>query len=583
MYPAPNNPPDRSGKLAAVCAAFALLASACNQPQDASPPDAGIPLDQPAIEALAAPTSGPVGEWKLDESGGTTAVDSKNGFNATVFGGAQFGTGKLGRALNLNNGAAGTGGKYAEMPSNATLDDIQEGDYTISAWFFAYSVPSNTTVENRNWAIVSKNGQNMGLFYTNGQVFTARHYLGGDILVEANSTTFAPNAWHHLAGVVSKSAGSVKIYVDGALKGSGSFTAGTASKEYNSRPFRIGKNTTTWAADGKVDQVRIYSRALSQAEVTDLFNESSSTPTAGRFPVSMSKGAQIDLLGLNPTPDGLEMSAQSPAGVLNILKRADSLGVRVAIRLTPGNDKLADANGHFVMSRWTSAFDNSVAGVDPRPYLRNGTLVGHYAIDEPFGDFSPMSGETLESICEYAKSVPNWESVPCFIRDLNTRLADSAPAGGYKHVDAGWAQIADHQYNTGGTYDGNMGAYFRANLTRGRQVGLALMYGFNLLKGGREGEAWGCPQPGFTDTHNCAMNPAELREVADTLAVIGNDQGCGINGWRIATDDGSPEATEARAYYFRSDIQSALTYLKNKLSNLRPLPVCNIRGDLPAP
>src|SRR3954465_15167905 len=116
----------------AVLGMAGVLVRACS-PDDVQAPAGGEAV-RPKIEAAAAPTSGLVGEWKLDETSGTIANDTKNNYDATVFGGAAFVAGKLGNALNLNNGPAGTGGKYAEMPSNPTLDNLQAGNHTISAW-----------------------------------------------------------------------------------------------------------------------------------------------------------------------------------------------------------------------------------------------------------------------------------------------------------------------------------------------------------------------------------------------------------------------------------------------------------------
>ena len=55
-----------------------------------------------------------------------------------------------------------------------------------------------------------------------------------------------------------------------------------------------------------------------------------------------------------------------------------------------------------------------------------------------------------------------------------------------------------------------MQQYFEANLSAGQQVGLGLMYGFNLLNGGRE--VAGCAKPDNPTSHNCAMTSAEVRE-----------------------------------------------------------------------
>lgn len=567
-------PVGRSRRLiAGVLVGGGLVATGCSDPtsQDA--------VVRPPIETAVVPTTGLVGEWKLDESGGTVANDTKNNFDANVFGGAAFIGGQLGNALNLNNGTSGTGGKYAQMPANATLDSLQEGNYTISAWFFAYSAPTDATPDNRHWAIVIKSGHHLGLVYQNDQRFAARHYLVGDVLESASSSaTYPINTWHHVAGVVSKTAGTVRVYVDGALQGTNTFTANTAAKEYNATPWRIGRGNTNWAANGRVDQVRIYNRALSAGEVADLFNESAST---FHFPVGMTKGNQLDLMGDAPVPDG-HYSAGNATNLLSTLNAARTAGVRITIRVTLANNLMLKPDSTLDIPKWKSEFDQ-VKGVDVGPYVADGTLIGHFAIDEPFADFKNMTAGQLEQLCQYQKTATGtkWQSVPCIVRDKNTRLADNSPAGGYDWVDAGWAQLADHTFvpppPTG--YSGNIGAYFRDNLQRGLNVGLGLMYGFNLLNGGVEFA--GCAKPDSQD--NCAMTATEIRKMADTLAAIGNNQGAGVIGWQIDNDPG-PE----RDYFFGTGIyagngiQSALQYLNATVGGLTPGPV-NVRGDLPPP
>src|SRR6266516_4685924 len=74
------------------------LLGACSDPAAVDAP-ARVP-----INAAVVPTSGLVGEWKLDEPNGTIAHDTwVNHFDATVFGGAAFVGGKLGNALKLDN------------------------------------------------------------------------------------------------------------------------------------------------------------------------------------------------------------------------------------------------------------------------------------------------------------------------------------------------------------------------------------------------------------------------------------------------------------------------------------------------
>lgn len=277
-----------------------------------------------------APTNGLIGEWKLDETSGTIAVDTKNGYNATVFGGAAFVAGKLGNALNFNNGTAGTGGKYAEMPSNAMLDNVQEANYTISAWFYSYSIPPNDTVDNRNWAVVTKYGQHLGLAYTNAQKFLARHYLVGNTLITATSpATYALNTWHHVAQVVSKTAGTVKLYVNGTLVATTNFTANTAAREYGTDPFRIGRGRFEWAADGKVDQVRIYNRDLTATEVSDLYNEAVTAAPTMTTTAPTITGLNTATLNGSANPNGASATGWFRYSATNPGSCNDTFGTRV--------------------------------------------------------------------------------------------------------------------------------------------------------------------------------------------------------------------------------------------------------------
>jgi hypothetical protein len=318
---------------------------------------------------------------------------------------------------------------------------------------------------------------------------------------------------------------------------------------------------------------------------TSSFGVLSVTVTAAggsfRFPVGMSKGTQLNLLGgtaLPNTPDG-HMTAGAGT-LIQTLNAAQSAHARITVRVTGGNANFMTNNDSiFSLSKWEMAF-NADTALDMRPYLRDGTLIGHFAIDEPFAAFyHNMSGALLEQMCQYQKRFPKWRSVPCLVRALNTQLYDNRPAGGYQYVDAGWAQIDDHAYVPPATYNGSMRAYFDSNLVKGRRAGLGLMYGFNLLNGGKSVAS--CPSP---DSQNqCAMTATEVRAVADTLAMIGSNQGCGVNGWQV-----SSSADSARAYFFSTapyttnGIQSALQYLHSKVSGLTPGP-CNVRGDLPPP
>jgi hypothetical protein len=559
LYQAPTR--GAWGLITGVCLAGSLLTS-CNAPDDVQGPRGVTGVDI-GIQPSVVPTGGLIGEWKLDGN----VNDTRSGFHATLFGSPPYIGAKIGQGLDLTgNGTGGTGGKYAEMPANAMLNDLAEGAaYSISAWFNPASAPSGADAS-QFWMVVGKaSGQAIGIVYNWNQKFAARHFLDGNLLQLATATTqSALNQWHHVVAVVKKGSstvpGSLTLYVDGDSMTSDTWAGGTAAKDFGTTAkWRIGKSDIEWSAHGRVDQVRFYNVALTQANVTSLFQETAPGPTF-RFPVSMVKGQQTDLLGMDNTPDG-HMVAGTPNRARELLDAARAAHARITIRVAGGNEQLGSP-GPLNLEQWKANFTPMGNEVDANAYVADGTLIGHYAIDEPFYDFSNMSSATLEEMCRYQKSFENWSDVPCFIRELNTLLYTERPTGGYQHVDAGWAQIADHHYDT--EYNWDMERYFRDNLDKGRLAGLGLMYGFNLIDGGREVE--NCAKPKDPNHHNCAMSPAEIEALADALAAIGHDQGCGVNGWWISPVSGSPE----RNYFFRSDVQAALAYLYDRVGGLRP-------------
>ncbi len=86
------------------------------------------------------------------------------------------------------------------------------------------------------------------------------------------STTALPlNSWSHVVFILND-ANEASIYVDGDVVGSGNFS--TACDTHD-RTLMIGKSVRSQnqSFEGKIDEVRIYDRALTTAEVQQIYNE----------------------------------------------------------------------------------------------------------------------------------------------------------------------------------------------------------------------------------------------------------------------------------------------------------------------
>jgi hypothetical protein len=219
---------------------------------------------------------GLIGYWKLDEASGTTAADSSYfANNGTVSGTATWTTGKVsgGESFNYSNGD-----DYITIPNSSQLNAVQQSSYSIAVWFKPNSTPPSANANENYYAILSKAGSSpIGIGYRADNKFEINQFLSTGSTYEAISpATYSPGSFHHLVGTFDVSAGQLKLYMDGQLVTTTAFTAGTAGINDGTLQWHIGICTPGGAslkfdADGTADDVRIYNRAITAEEVTQLF------------------------------------------------------------------------------------------------------------------------------------------------------------------------------------------------------------------------------------------------------------------------------------------------------------------------
>lgn len=204
--------------------------------------------------------------WKLDESNGATAVDSSgNGNSGTVSGGTwNLANGRIGGSLSLSGSGA-----YVTLPNNLLRGLV--GVQSFACWFKSSSSGpllgyQDTTIgyTPQEWVpivYIGNDGKLRGQYWNSG---------GNPI---TSSGVVNNGAWHHVALV---SSGSVQtLYLDGAVVGTLSGGLEHLGMSYN----QLGAaDTFSWPSGnggwsylgGQLDDVRLYSRALSVSEVQAL-------------------------------------------------------------------------------------------------------------------------------------------------------------------------------------------------------------------------------------------------------------------------------------------------------------------------
>jgi hypothetical protein len=223
-------------------------------------------------------TTGLVGWWKFDDAAGsTTAADSSvNGNNGTLQNFTDtttvWGTGVTGGALNFNGDATGTdlvAIPNVGTPAPAALDFSSSPTFTLSAWV---KCPASNSA-----AIICKGSGNGGEQYcldtqTTGFRFFVRNSAAAATII----TGLMPpnNNWQHIVAVFDAINGIQTIYTNGTLA-----ITGVAPFDLlvNSHEVSIGNRQSSAVSaynlplTGGIDDVRIYNRALTSADIQQLY------------------------------------------------------------------------------------------------------------------------------------------------------------------------------------------------------------------------------------------------------------------------------------------------------------------------
>lgn len=185
--------------------------------------------------------------------------------------GATRAAGKFGGAVECGKDA------LVEVPHSSALDDFSQG-ITISAWVNRAADDTWNTVVSREikdgWseyfglAVV----KNKALFSVDGD---GAHYQN-----IKSDEDMPVGEWIHLAGTYDNA--TFKLYVDGRLVKSSAYAIPLKFADQN--PLLIGANTNTQGKQwidffhGRIDDVRLFNRGLSEKEIAALFADAPRNP-----------------------------------------------------------------------------------------------------------------------------------------------------------------------------------------------------------------------------------------------------------------------------------------------------------------
>jgi hypothetical protein len=226
---------------------------------------AGVLLLVLALGGLAAAQDGVIGYWPFDGNG---ADLSGGGRSLTLFGGVGFAPGLFGQALDLHN----NGSQFAARQIDDAIYDFGANDFTVQVW-----VNFNNTF--REQTLIEKFSSAAGPGWTLTKLDgNALHFFARPaIVLTSASLSISSSMWHHI--LVRREDTTFQIFYDGSEVVQGSSTEAISD---TGMPLLVGKRNQfdgrNFAVDGRIDEVAIWSRALSDAEIAFLFNDGSGNP-----------------------------------------------------------------------------------------------------------------------------------------------------------------------------------------------------------------------------------------------------------------------------------------------------------------
>ncbi|MHC4202225.1 MAG: lectin-like protein, partial [Planctomycetota bacterium] len=206
-------------------------------------------------------TRGLVGHWKFDDGEGTVARDSSGKrCDGQIKGGAKWAEGRTGGALEFDG--------RDDYVLIAGQDLATSGDYSLAAW-------SKLTSWN-GWRVLVAKGYAGMTHHPDSKVFGAWHAHVDDpehVKYFRGQRVENPGRWHHVAMTVDTGAAEVRLYVDGTMHQIASYgKPGDGGFSWAS-PWTIGARVPgrppmkAHYFHGRIDDVRIYERALSAEEI----------------------------------------------------------------------------------------------------------------------------------------------------------------------------------------------------------------------------------------------------------------------------------------------------------------------------
>ena len=226
-----------------------------------------------SYEAEGAPSpcpSGMVSYWKLNETSGSKAVDSRDGNNGTVYNVDMREPGKVNYSYYFDGND-----DYITVPNPANnLNFSGSKNFTIAAWIRLDGSNNGNAILGRgsDWYLF-KIGDSSGKLYFYYIEKKSSYPYYEEVYARSNSA-LDTSKWYFIVGV--KNGTHVSLYINGTKQADDATHSNSAAYRA-SDAFEIGRDSDTGNDEfrGWIDEVAVFNVSLNQGNISDLYTRSS--------------------------------------------------------------------------------------------------------------------------------------------------------------------------------------------------------------------------------------------------------------------------------------------------------------------
>ncbi len=217
-----------------------------------------------SVSVQAAITGSLAAAYAFDEGVGSTTADSSgNGVTGQIQGASWTTNARHGKALSFN----GTS-NYVNLGNPSSLQGT--GSMTWSSWIYATANPTDdgNIIAKSSWGNKNIGWQFKTTPDTGRQTFGILISPDGSNYAERCSKTVRSlNTWYYVAAVYNPSTATLDIYVNGVLDNGVLYNTVPRSQYSPSLSVTVGKRFDGFLFKGVIDDLRVYTRALTQADI----------------------------------------------------------------------------------------------------------------------------------------------------------------------------------------------------------------------------------------------------------------------------------------------------------------------------